>query len=212
MTDPKTQLAYETNAHAYETRFMDYEPYTRQMLHFQNRFITGTASVLDIGCGPGNNARIITLGHPLRRYVGVDLSPAMVNLARKNAPAASFYIGDIRHLAFTGRFDVIIASFCIVHLETRDTEAMIPAISNLLNPGGYLYLSFMEGRQPGFETTSFSDLELFYNYYSRTEIAGILDRNGLAILETSEVPYEEPDGSFTTDLFLTAQKRSITSR
>lgn len=56
-------------------------------------------SVLDCGCGWG---RLLTLAPTDWNggYVGVDLSPDFVNLARKNFPTKDFVVGDLRDLSF----------------------------------------------------------------------------------------------------------------
>jgi SAM-dependent methyltransferase len=49
------------------------------------------SSVLEIGCGPGTDAAELSAG---RRYVGVDLSPVQLSIARQRVPNATFLIGD----------------------------------------------------------------------------------------------------------------------
>jgi SAM-dependent methyltransferase len=50
-------------------------------------------TVVDLGCGTGIFARIV--GDAGYDVFGVDLSPAMVELARANAPAATFAVGSL---------------------------------------------------------------------------------------------------------------------
>lgn len=73
--------------------------------------------------------------------------------------------------------------------------------------GGYLYLSFMEGKQPGFETTSFSSQPIYFNYFQGTEIEELLKENGIDCFRNVRQDYLETDGSNTTDVFLFERKR-----
>lgn len=80
-------------------------------------------------------------------------------------------------------------------------------MSRFLRPGGHPYLSFMEGKSPGFETTSFSEDEIWFNYFHRDEVRDILSANAIETPETLKSEYAEPDGSFTKDVFIFGRKR-----
>lgn len=65
----------------------------------------------------------------------------------------------------------------------------------------------MEGTKSGFETTSFSsDKKIYFNYYSEEYIENLLKENGLRINNIFKQNYPETDGSFTVDIFITAEK------
>lgn len=97
------------------------------------------ASVLDLGCGPASNlARLRRLGLPFARYVGFDLSPAM--LAARRVPAyatADFVRGDAHRLPFAGGvFDVILSTWMFSHLP--EPVRAVREARRLLRPGGWL--------------------------------------------------------------------------
>jgi hypothetical protein len=64
----------------------------------------------------------------------------------------------------------------------------------------------MNGEKSGFETTSFSKEEMFFNYYSDEFIIDILSRHNINVLEITKEEYVEPDGSITVDTFIYAKK------
>jgi SAM-dependent methyltransferase len=131
----------------------------------------------------------------------------MVITARKNAPNGEFLVQDLRDTDFPARvFDVIVMSFCIVHLIDIEAATLISRMESWLKPGGLLYLSFMEGKQPGLESTSFSDSPIFFNYYDGNVIMTLLQQHGLSITRISRTGYAETDGSITTDVFIFAAK------
>ena len=65
-----------------------------------------------------------------------------------------------------------------------------------------LYLSFMTGKIPGYEKTSFSKYPIFYNYYDKKVIKNKLEKLGFLTISEEDQPYKEPDGSITADIFL----------
>jgi ubiquinone/menaquinone biosynthesis C-methylase UbiE len=69
------------------------------------------AALLDIGVGTGRTT--LHLRGVCRRYVGIDLSPAMLAIARVRFPDAAFLAMDAADLtAFASRsFDVVLFSF-----------------------------------------------------------------------------------------------------
>jgi SAM-dependent methyltransferase len=61
------------------------------------RGLTG-GTVVDLGCGSGILARVLSdLGYDVR---GFDISPAMIHLAERTAPGATFTVGSLLDVAF----------------------------------------------------------------------------------------------------------------
>lgn len=198
--------AYNNNAERYTSKFMNFPAYKEQISAFEQRFIEPESEILDIGCGPGSNAKILLDNNRGYTVTGFDLSKKLIQIARENVPGAEFFVEDIRQFSSNKKYDVIIAAFCIVHLSDHDTITLIKKISDILTENGSLYLSFMEGKMPGFETTSFSDDDIFFNYYNRNEIIQILAEHGIASVEVESSNYTEDDGSTTKDVFIFARK------
>ncbi len=201
-----TIQAYNKNADRYAEKFMDFKPYHKQMNLFERDFMDRDNTVLDLGCGPGNNARIVLGNDPTYKVTGIDLSASTIDLARKNVPEATFQVQDIREITPVQQYDVILAAFCIVHLTDSETISLLGKISIMLRENGSLYLSFMEGKMPGFEKTCFSEDKIFFNYYNRNEIVELLAGNGIASEQVSSEKYQEEDGSTTDDIFIFARK------
>jgi len=106
--------------------------------------------VLDVGCGPGRHA------HELARrgigVVGLDVSEAFVDLARRDAPpGASFVHGDARTMAFEAEFDAAISlcqgAFGLAGGPGAQTApfdpdgAILERIAAAVRPGGKVALS-----------------------------------------------------------------------
>lgn len=100
-----------------------------------------SAEILDVGCGTGSLAQVLTAqGHLV---TGVDLSPNMVEHARRKVPGqATFLVGDAADPPVDHRFDVVLCRHLLWTLP--DPGAALRRWVRLLRPGGQLVL--VEGR------------------------------------------------------------------
>lgn len=155
--------SYNSSAARYAEKFMNFTSYREKILRFQQDYLDKAFDILDIGCGPGNTAKLLCEQNSAYRIAGIDLSQEMIALAQQHVPSAEFQQGDIRELSLHKTFDAVIASFCIVHLKNDETEKLIADTGKHLKSGGHLYLSFMEGKTAGLERTSFSEAPIFFN-------------------------------------------------
>jgi len=93
---------------------------------------------LDIGCGNGYTVRWAAAAAPAGRAVGMDLSAAMIDLARdlsKQTPNASFLAGSFPdQLPHGGPFDAIFSMEVFYYLP--DLDAALRAVREMLKPGG----------------------------------------------------------------------------
>lgn len=112
------------------------------------------ANVLDLGCGPGINLlRLKRLNLPYARYVGIDLSQAM--LAARGSTSketADFIAGNALRLPFAnGSFDLILTTWLVSHIP--EPRRVIDEAQRLLRSGGWLIIVCFarpEGRLLGF--------------------------------------------------------------
>ena len=108
----------------------------------QKRF-NGPLAILDLGCGDASPIRPMLEDLDVSLYCGVDqsetaLSMAEVKLASLDIPCR-LYPGDLLDTlrTLTGKFDLIVASFSLHHLETAETkEQVLRECRRLLNPAG----------------------------------------------------------------------------
>lgn len=107
--------------------------------------------VCDLGCGPGHIARY--LRDAGAAVFGVDVSPRMVEQARKLNPDISFREGDMMSLEVPdATLGGIAAFYAIVNTPTESLSLLFTEIARVLKPGGLLLLAFHIGDdtlQPG---------------------------------------------------------------
>lgn len=167
------------------------------------------ASILEIGCGPGNITNYIAQKLPHLQILATDVSPQMVALAQKNLPHVTFKVLDAREIVqLTERFNAVICGFCIPYLEKEDVARMFINFNQLLKPNGVIYLSTIEGEysQSKLEYSSDSKLSTFVHYYSEKEITDELIKNQFSISEIIRIPYLKRDGKHDTHLVFIAKK------
>jgi SAM-dependent methyltransferase len=94
---------------------------------------------LDFGCGVGRVA--IPLARVCPQVVGVDVSEAMLDLARQNAheqslPDIEFVLSDDRLSRVRGTFDLVHSHIVLQHIPARRGLRLIRRLVDLLADGG----------------------------------------------------------------------------
>jgi SAM-dependent methyltransferase len=98
--------------------------------------IPKNASILDLCCGTGQLARILSE----RGYVvtGIDGSKEMLKFAKENAPVAEFMLDDARTFKLPEKYDVVVSVFdSLNHVMTIDElTAVFENVCACLKSGG----------------------------------------------------------------------------
>ncbi len=102
---------------------------------------TGSGAVADLGCGPGHVAAYLAaLGVTT---IGIDISPAMIEVGKHRYPDVSFRVGSLLALPATdGELAGAIAFYSIIHLQPDDRPQAYREMWRVIRPGGWLLLAF----------------------------------------------------------------------
>jgi ubiquinone/menaquinone biosynthesis C-methylase UbiE len=96
---------------------------------------TVEGDALDLCCGTGAGAAM------LRRcatgdVVGVDFSPGMLAIARRNVPGVRFVKGDARTVRLDRSFEVVTCFGAFGHITVPEQPAFLATVHRALRPGG----------------------------------------------------------------------------
>ncbi|MGK0364650.1 MAG: SAM-dependent methyltransferase, partial [Saprospiraceae bacterium] len=198
-------------ADLYQEHFMDLDLYNDTYDTFC-KSVTRNATILEIGCGPGNITKYILDKRPDFELLGIDVAPNMIDLARKNNSEAEFKVMDCRELdTISGKFDAILCGFCLPYLSKEDSTKLIKDSFDLLQNEGKIYLSVLEGdyEKSGFQSGSTGDKTYFY-YYGEAFLISELKRNGFYDFEIVRKVYPRGKES-EVHLIIMGRKKHKTS-
>lgn len=113
------------------------EKYVRQLL----KYLPKQSTVLDLGCGGGApvDDLLLKAGH---RVIGIDLSPKMIEMARKLCPRGQYLVGDIRELS-EGEYSVqvVVSFYTFFHIPREEQARLLKTIASFLPKGGILLIT-----------------------------------------------------------------------
>jgi SAM-dependent methyltransferase len=102
-----------------------------------NNDLSQVRRVLDVGCGPGTNARYFAHSD----YLGVDVNPRYIEYARRRYGRA-FRVADVNQLEIAPgeTFDFILVNSLLHHLDDVETRRLLNKLSTLLSETGQVHI------------------------------------------------------------------------
>ena len=191
-----TRLSYDTVAADYAELLqaeLAGKPLDRALLATFVELVqaTNAGPVADLGCGPG---RVTAYLHELGLTTfGVDLSPRMVEVARRSYPHLRFDEGMMSDLDLSeGVLGGIVAWYSIIHTPTERLPAVFAEFHRVLAPGGQLLLAFQAGDELLYLSEAFGHpVSLEVHHRSPELVAEMLAQAGFVV---SARVVREPDG------------------
>ncbi|MEN8650987.1 class I SAM-dependent methyltransferase [Streptomyces sp. 21So2-11] len=215
MTEPDfldaTRVFYDAVAVDYAERFREelgVRPLDRAMLAGFAEFVRadGGGTVADLGCGPGQvTGQLRDLGLTV---FGVDLSPQMIEVARRAHPELRFDVGSMTDLDLPdGSLGGIVAWYSIIHVPQERLPEVLAEFQRALAPGGHLLLAFQVGDEPLHVAQPLGHpVSLDFQRLQPDHIVGLLSQAGLVV--RARLVREPGDGNTerTQQAFLLARK------
>jgi ubiquinone/menaquinone biosynthesis C-methylase UbiE len=208
--DDPIREAYDAVADAYAERFADelsHKPLDRALLGaFVEQLPSRGGLIADVGCGPGHVARYLkSLGV---RTMGIDLSPAMVEIARRSDPTIEFKVASMLSLhAGDGEWDGIVAFYSIIHLDPDDVQVAISEFFRVLTNGGLLLLSVHVGDEVRHVDEFFGHaVSLDFRFMETADLETKLEDAGFEVMMRLERRPYEPYEASTRRGYILARK------
>ena len=138
-------------------------------------------NVLDAGCGNGRDCKYINQkGFKVK---GIDLSKAMLVIAKKMVPEADFEVMDITNITYSDNsYDGIISNCSFFHIPVEELSRTLNSFSKILRPNGKLLLILQEGLGEAMIEEPFrKGVYIYMNYFSVKQISDLLLKHGFEI-------------------------------
>ncbi|PFG31420.1 GNAT family N-acetyltransferase [Paramicrobacterium agarici] len=158
---------------------------------------------LDAGCGPGRVAAYLdSRGVDVS---GVDLSPGMIDEARRRHPHISFRVGTLDQLGVAdASLGGIVAWYSIIHTPEHELPAIAGEFRRALSPDGILLLGFQAGSSQTVSITSaygHDDLDYEAVRHSPDAVVAALEAAGFAVelhaVNAATPPERDPQAYIT---------------
>lgn len=154
-----TRASYDTVAASYADQvrgLLASSPYERAMLLLFAELVHagGGGPVADVGCGPGRiTAHLRTLDVDA---FGIDLSPGMIEVARRDHPGLRFEVGSMTDLAVADdSLGGLVAWYSLIHIPDDQIATVFAHFHRVLRPGAPLLLSFHVGDDSRLKTEGY---------------------------------------------------------
>ncbi|QLQ35442.1 class I SAM-dependent DNA methyltransferase [Micromonospora robiginosa] len=198
-----TRTSYDTVAADYADLLRDAlaeEPFQRGILALFAELARarGSGPIADVGCGPGR-----LTGHLHRLGLdafGVDLSPAMIEVARRDHPGLRFEVGtmtclDLADESLTG----LLAWFSLIHVPDAEVPTVLAEFHRVLRPGGVVLLGFHAGDGSRLKTEGYGGhpMRVYVHRRPPERVAGWLAAAGFTVeAEMAHHPAPGVEGGF----------------
>ncbi|MCI4062875.1 methyltransferase domain-containing protein [Micromonospora sp. R77] len=185
LTDTRT--SYDTVADSYADLLrgaLADAPYERAVLALFAELVRtgGGGPVADIGCGPGRlTAHLHDLGVDA---FGVDLSPAMIDIARRDHPHLRFEVGTMTELALADSpVGGLLAWFSLIHVPDDEVPTVLGHFHRVLRAGAPLLLAFHVGDEHHLKTRGYGGhpMKVYVHRRPPERVAAWLDAAGFTV-------------------------------
>jgi ubiquinone/menaquinone biosynthesis C-methylase UbiE len=198
-----TRTSYDTVAVTYADMLRDAlarEPFQRGVLALFAELARaqGDGPIADVGCGPGRiTAHLHSLG--LDAF-GIDLSPAMIDLARRDHPGLRFEVGSMTCLELADDHLIgLLAWFSLIHVPDDEIATVLAEFHRVLRPGGVVLLAFHTGDGSRHKTQGYGGhpMNVYVHHRPPGRVAAWLDAAGFTVeAEMTHRPAPGVEGGF----------------
>ena len=166
------------------------------------------APVIEVGTGPGHVAAF--LAEAGADASGLDLTPEMVEEARRRHPGVSYQVGDLRRLIRPSTHDgwgAVLAWYSLIHLAASELPAAVASLARPLRTNGWLVLALHTGADVRTVTDWFGhEIDLDFVLHDPAEVIATVERAGLLDVEWYHRGPFTSRGETTQRLYVLARK------
>jgi uncharacterized protein YceH (UPF0502 family) len=208
--DDKVRAAYAAVAASYAEQLCD----ELASLPFESWLLrrvvelSDDAPVIEVGTGPGHVAAFVAEAGA--DVTGLDLTPEMVDEARRRYPGVNYQVGDLRRLMRPSTHDgwgAVLAWYSLIHLAASELPAAIASLARPLRTNGWLVLALHAGADVRTVTNWLGhEITLDFVLHDPADIVAIVERAGLLDIEWYHRGPFTSRGETTQRLYVLARK------
>jgi uncharacterized protein YceH (UPF0502 family) len=191
------QLASELDGLPFETWLLD-----RVVAH------AAGGPVVEVGSGPGHVTAY--LGERGVDATGIDLSPLMVEEAKRRFPEQKYEVGDLRRLGrppASSGWTAVLAWYSLIHLAISELPDAIASLVRPLDPGGWLVIALHAGAEVRHVEEFFGhQVDLDTVLHDPMQVVALTEAAGLTELEWYLRGPIDARGETTRRLYVVARK------
>jgi SAM-dependent methyltransferase len=179
--------AYDTVAEDYATHLPDTRAEASLDLAMIDAFAGAVTSaddapVLDAGCGAGRMSRYLADRGCL--VEGVELSPSMVAIARRDHRDLVFNVGSLTDLPYPDdQFAGVMLWYSIIHTPPVGQARIFTEIARVLRPAGHVLVGFQSGEGTRDVSAAYSrfghEIQLERHLFTVDQVASMIEAAGL---------------------------------
>lgn len=168
-------MEYKEFAKFYD-KFYQNKDYEKEVDFLMN-FINMGDNIIDIGCGTGIHASLISSKG--FNVDGLDLNEEMLKIARTRLNS-TLYLQNILDININKKYDIVISMFAVInHLkDLNELEKCLLNLKNILQKNGKIIIDLHNPQSSGSKTDSFGTItrtmEWDYDKSTKTEITNII--------------------------------------
>jgi cyclopropane fatty-acyl-phospholipid synthase-like methyltransferase len=212
MNNEITLQTWNKLAQQYQDKFMEMDLYNATYDQFCEVIANEKATILELGCGPGNITKYLIAKNPNYTILATDTAPSMIALGKNNVPEAQFQLLDSRNILELNRtFDGIISGFVLPYLTKEEAIEFIKNSSQLLHKNGVLYFSCIEDdySKSEIQTSSDGQFKMQVYYHQEDYLLKTIAENGFKIQAISRINYEKSESETAVHLVIIGRKINL---
>jgi SAM-dependent methyltransferase len=186
ITKRVTVASYDTHAEKYRAGTQQMPDVVRAAMDRFVAQLSAGARVLEIGTGPGRDARALEeAGMSVRR---TDITPGFVALLRADGFEADLVdplTDDLADPAGDAPYDGVWAAASLLHVRREDLPRVVANLAGATRTGGAFHLSVKEGDGARFSTHGDVGAPRHFTFWREGELRSVLDEAGWEVSEVA---------------------------